>query len=164
MQGGTKDTIAQKACIQTKNNQSLNDQPSTNFPITVSARQGELRRHWRAGHAPAHARLWHLHNGLPPRTPARHLQLVPLALRALPLHAGRLEEGQELLGEQDALRDRLGHTQVHFVVDWDSVLRSSQGFESGRLLHPFQRDNGNYAARGTHYAARGLHCAARGLP
>ena len=37
-------------------------------------------------------------------------------------------------------------------------------FHNGRLLHPFQRDNGNYAARGTHYAARGLHCAARGLP
>ena len=36
--------------------------------------------------------------------------------------------------------------------------------DNGRLLHPFQRDNRNYAARGTHYAARGLHCAARGLP
>ena len=35
--------------------------------------------------------------------------------------------------------------------------------ETVGLLHPSQRDNGNYAARGTHYAARGLHCAARGL-
>ena len=32
------------------------------------------------------------------------------------------------------------------------------------LLHPFQRDNGNYAARRTHYAPRGLHYAARGMP
>ena len=38
------------------------------------------------------------------------------------------------------------------------------GDTNGRLLHPCQRDNGNYAPRRTHYAARGLHYAARGLP
>ena len=33
---------------------------------------------------------------------------------------------------------------------------------NGRLLRPWQRDNGNYAPRRTHYATRGLQYAARG--
>lgn len=93
------------------------------FPFPISARPGELRRPRAVCLTPAHAQLRLvpagilLLNGFPLGASARDVHLVPLALRALPLHAGRLEEGQELLGEQDALRDRLGHTQVHFVVD-----------------------------------------------
>ena len=93
-----------------------------NFPLlALSARHGELRRPGPAGHAAAHARLRRLPAGVglggdvPLGAAARHLHLLPLALRALPLHAGRLEARTELLGEGVAREHRLGGAQVGYI-------------------------------------------------
>ena len=91
------------------------------FPFPISARPGELRRPRAVCLTPAHAQLRLvpagilLLNGFPLGASARDVHLVPLALRALPLHAGRLEAGQELLCEGGALRHRLWCREVRLV-------------------------------------------------
>ena len=118
--------------LDTKTTQSNQiGSPAVDFPLNfpllpLSARHGELRGPGPAGHAAAHARLRRLPAGVslggdvPLGAAARHLRLLPLALRALPLHAGRLEARTELLGEGIARGHRHGGAQVRYLGVGDS--------------------------------------------
>ena len=59
------------------------------------------------------------------------------------------------------------HASHAFALQVGEVVARSVTVAAGKqnvgLLHPSQRDNGNYAARGTHYATRGRHNVSRGL-